>query len=130
MRAKIEGKAKHYGDLDAPFVVALHDVTPYASRSVMMEALFGLKRPYWEEQATDANRISAVLAANDFGISSPARKTPELWRNPHARHPLPAGLPPWPVVSDSETSLETAVVDPAALFELPEDWPGRPFQRL
>jgi hypothetical protein len=39
VRAKIESKAKHYGDLDAPFVVALHDVTPFASRGVMSEAL-------------------------------------------------------------------------------------------
>ena len=85
VRAKIDRKATHYGNLDAPLVVALHDVTPFASRSVMHEALFGLANPYWDEGAGSANRVSAVLAASDFGMSSPARKTPELWLNPLSR---------------------------------------------
>jgi hypothetical protein len=129
VRSKIHAKASHYGDLDASFVVALHDVTPFASRDVMYEALFGLDRPYWKEGADTPNRVSAVLAASDFGMSSPARKTPELWFNPFARRPLAEGLLPWPVVTESDAS-EAPNIDPAALFELPRDWPGKPFQVL
>ena len=125
VRAKLRGKATHYGDLDAPFVIALHDVTPFASRGVMREALFGLEQPFWSEKAGSANRVSAVLAASDFGMSSPARKTPELWLNPHARHPVPGGLLSWPVVGQEGSD---ASIDPAALFEIPADWPGEPFQ--
>lgn len=130
VRGKIEGKARHYGDLDAPFVVAVHDVTPFASRGVMKEALFGLDRPFWEAHRGVPNRVSAVLAASDFGMSSPARKTPELWINPYARHPLAKGLLPWPVVGESGASSGGPVIDPASLFELPNDWPGQPFQGL
>jgi len=128
VRGKVASKAKHYGDLDAPFVVALHDITPFASRGVMREALFGRDHPYWEESAGSANRVSAVLAASDFGMASPARKTPELWLNPYARYPLPSGLLPWPVVGEPAGSREAPPVDPAALFELPKDWPGKPFE--
>lgn len=130
VRAKLDGKAKHYGDLDVPFVVAIHDVTPFASRGVMNEALFGLERPYWTEDATAPNRVSAVLAATDFGLSSPARKTPEVWINPYARHTLPVDLLPWPVVSGSSASPTAPAMDPAALFDLPRDWPGKPFETL
>jgi hypothetical protein len=126
VRAKLDGKAKHYGDLDAPFIVAIRDVTPFASRGVMNKALFGLERPYWTEGVAAPNRVSAVLAASDFGMSSPARKTPELWINPYARHPLPSALLPWPVVGGSTA----AAIDPAALFGLSRDWPGKPFETL
>jgi len=128
VRAKIDGKATHYGDVDAPLVVALHDLTTFASHDVVQDALFGLESPYWREGPRSRNRVSAILAASDFGMSSPARKTPELWLNPYARHPLPPGLMPWPVVGAPHASPQMPL-DPAALFDLPRDWPGRPFQR-
>jgi hypothetical protein len=128
VRAKLHGKATHYGDLDAPMVVALHDLTPFASRGVMREALLGLERPYWTAGAGSANRVSAVLAASDFGQSSPARKTPELWLNTHATHSLRTDVLAWPVVLPQEKSRPG--LDPAELFDLPRDWPGKPFEKL
>jgi hypothetical protein len=130
VRSKLDGKATHYGDLGAPFVVALHDLTPFASRGVMREALFGSSQPYWYENAQTPNLVSAVLAASDFGMSSPAHKTPELWINPYARYPLPAELLPWPTARESDAPSGGRVIDPAALFNLPKDWPGKPFQRM
>jgi hypothetical protein len=127
VRAKLAAKATHYGELNGPLVIALHDVTPFASRSVMRDALFGLEQPFWQENAGSSNRVSAVLAASDFGMSSPARKTPELWLNPFARHALRPGLLAWPVVGDD--AGDAGSFEPAVLFGLPTDWPGKPFRR-
>jgi hypothetical protein len=129
VRSRIAEKASHYGDLDATLVIALHDVTPVAGRSVVSEALFGLGRPFWAAGSGSGSRVSAVLAAGDFGMSSVARKTPELWLNPYAADTLPTGVLSWPVVGRVDADSDLLPIDSAVLFDLPSDWPRRPFRR-
>jgi hypothetical protein len=53
------------------------------------------------------------------------------WKNPWAMRPLEVGLPfASSAVSADEVTVENraATVAPHELFELPEDWPGQPFQ--
>lgn len=126
VRSKIEHKAAHYGDLDAPLVIAIHDLTPFGTRSVIEDAFWGMQRPYWTPSADSANRVSAVLAAWEFGPPSIARRTPELWVNEHATRRLPPGVLVWPDSNDERT--ESTQLDPALLLGLPTDWPGRPFR--
>lgn len=74
-----------------------------------------------------------MLAANSFRFGYPAvaRVLPRYWPNPWAEQPLSVDLPfPASVVSDDETTVVNSLeaISASELFELPEDWPGQPFQ--
>ena len=146
---KIHAKAKHYGELDRPFILALlsskfttreHDVgeSLYGSRFDGIERPLRQLRPDAQErngQTTGiwlANigpahpRVSAILVANQLEPWTVAREELTLWHHPWARHPLPAALPFRTVRLDPTTNqfrTDAAQVQPWRLFGLPEAWP-------
>jgi hypothetical protein len=145
-------KAAKYGDPDAPYVIAVYVMSAMSSSGTAGRALFGSEVPLevgrhptgfagsrierrglWTPNASSRGRVSALLAAPsfDFNYSAVARVLPRCWRNPWAMRPLEAGLPfASSTVSADEATVENraAAVAPHELFELPEDWPGQPFQ--
>jgi hypothetical protein len=153
IKPTLDEKANKYGDLDAPYVVAVWTMSAMASEDTAAQALFGIEMPLeagshrtglpspaqrdalWSPARQHRGRASAVLAATswDFNYSSVARVWPRLWANPGATRALDQQLPyPTTRVSEDETSIENtpATTEPSAVLELPTDWPGRPFERL
>lgn len=146
-------KTSKYGELDAPLVVAMWVVDAMANPETAPLALFGSwfklddgshrtglelnddRSGLWTPGAKTRGRACGVLAANSFSFSysAVARVLPRYWPNPWADKPLGVDLPlPTSTVSDDETMVVNRPerVSPAELLELPEDWPGRPFQNL
>lgn len=146
-------KTSKYGELDAPLMVAMWVVDAMANPETAPLALFGSwfklddgshrtgleldddRSGLWTPGAKTRGRACGLLAANSFGFGYPAvaRSLPRYWPNPWADKPLSVDLPfPSSVVSEDETMVvnRAETVSPAELFELPEDWPGRPFQNL
>jgi hypothetical protein len=154
VQPKLADKADRYGDLDAPYVVAVWFMAIFASQETAPEALFGYEVPtevghlelppppstqrlpsLWSPRNARRGRVSAVLAVPsfDFNYSAVSRVMPRLWTNPWADRPLKADLPfPASEVQADETAVTNteASLAPADLFDLPSDWPGKPFEKL
>ncbi len=152
IRPVLDEKASKYGDLEAPYILAVWVMSPIASESTPAEALFGLTLPIddgthptglplavderdglWAP--TQPGRLSAVLSANSmhFNYSAVSRYLPRVWHNPWALHPINRRLPfAASRLSQDETSItnDPATATPSDLFELPPDWPGDPFASL
>jgi len=146
IRPVLDEKASKYGDLEAPYLLAVWVMSPMASESTPAEALFGIALPISDGThstglplavderdglwaPTRPGRLSAVLSANSmhFNYSAVSRYLPRIWHNPWALHPINQDLPfAASRVSQDETSItnEPATASPSALFELPADWPG------
>lgn len=141
IQTRLEAKAKRYGKLDLPFVVAL---LPYDRPGILLrevgEALLGglgipgtalpgrLHPGLWRgADGPRYRRVSAVLLSSGFGISEVARAGPAVWHNPWCYEPLDVSLP-WPSIRFQEqTGHFKQVSDGVAshtLFGLPADWPG------
>jgi hypothetical protein len=153
IKPTLDEKASKYGDLDAPYVIAVWTMATMASDETAPQALFGIDMPLeaggrhridlpsglnrdglWTANRQHRGRVSGVLAAAswDFNYSAVSRVWPRLWLNPWAARELDHDLPyPTSRVSKDETSIENkpAAMDPSELLGLPPDWPGRPFQR-
>lgn len=72
-------------------------------------------------------RVSAVLYAEQFGITQIASRLPTLWVNPWAHRPLPEKELPFEThtPNDDGEMLQTAeaATSAAAIFSLPTGWP-------
>lgn len=152
--SKLRAKASRYGQLDAPYIIAVQSQGAVASEDDFEQALFGqevIRIPVGPAgQAREATpdrdphglwqwgdrqrgtRVSAVLGVAEFGPYSVAHTWPRLWTNPWAVRPCNSRGLPWPA---SEPDLGANVinkhnseVEPNSFFELPLDWPGRPFR--
>jgi hypothetical protein len=146
-------KTSKYGNLDAPLMIAMWVADLMANPETAPLALFGSwfsvkdgshrtglelrddRVGLWTPGAKTRGRACGVLAANSFGFGYPAvaRALPRYWSNPWADKPLTLDLPfPTSTVSHDETMVVNSpeTISPAELFELPEDWPGEPFQNL
>lgn len=144
-------KTSKYGELDAPLMVAMWVVDLMANAHTAPLALFGSwfsveegthrtglelqddRSGLWTPGAKTRGRGCGVLAINsfDFGYSAVTRVLPRYWPNPWAKKPQGIDLPfPTSIVSDDEATVvnrrETILA--SELFELPEDWPGQPFE--
>ncbi|MEK6273079.1 MAG: hypothetical protein AABM42_10600 [Actinomycetota bacterium] len=148
----LDEKASKYGDLKAPYILAVWVMSAMASESTPAEALFGIALPIGDGThstglpltvderdglwaPTRPGRLSAVLSANSmhFNYSAVSRYLPRIWHNPWALHPANEDLPFGASrVSQDETSItnDPPTASPSALFELPADWPGDPFACL
>jgi hypothetical protein len=152
IKPKLDEKANKYGDLDAPYVIALWTMATLASDETAPEALFGIDIPLetgrhrtglpspvhrdglWTSNRPHRGRVSGVLAAKswDFNYSAVSRAMPRLWVNPWATCPLDHALPyPTSRVSQDEIWVEntSATIAPSDFFGLAPDWPGTPFRR-
>lgn len=99
----LEEKARKYGDLDAPYVIAVFVMSAMSSAGTAGRALFGNEVPLdlgrhptgfagsrierhglWTTEGSKRGRVSGVLAAPsfDFNYSAIARVLPRYWSNP------------------------------------------------
>lgn len=144
IRSAVIGKARRYGDLDAPYIVAVNALSTYASEEDAVNALFGAKvvsvrqtSDGFEDRIgrdTDGvwcgpqgpvnTRVSGVLSTERLGPWSLGQRRARLFVNPWARRPLVAS----PLAIDirevrDERLHRTAGSSIAELLELPEGWP-------
>lgn len=144
IRTAVLGKAGRYGDLDAPYIVAVNALSTYAREDDAVDALFGTKVVSIRQTAegfedrigrdTDGvwygprgpinTRVSGVLSTERLGPWSLGQRRARLFVNPWARRPLVAS----PLAIDvrevrDERLHRTAGSSIAELLELPEGWP-------
>jgi hypothetical protein len=105
IRRVLDFKAKHYGELDYPLVVAVLVQEHFASQGVLKQVLFGEPDSMVSQKerakvgldgffhTPRAARVSAVLAATELAPWTVARNAPATWRNPYAKRPLVTKLP-------------------------------------
>ena len=146
LRDALSQKAGRYGTaMQDPFVIALNATLQSPDTDDVLCALFGeaeykveygggklrnagmARRPdgIWGSSTQPRNKqVSGVLLATELLPHTVASRTPCLWLNPWATHPLPQGF----------LGLETVVLEDgrfkvipggsgAELFGLPEGWP-------
>ncbi len=104
-RKAIMGKAAHYGQLDAPFVVAVLPSSPFFDRTDAEEALYGSEAVQIDPERPEAepavvrlgdgvwsgaqrSQVSAVLFGAGVLPWTVGRTWPQLWINPMASTPL------------------------------------------
>lgn len=144
LRRTLNAKAKRYGQISEPFVVAVNTLSPWGSEETeWTEALFGSRQTYVKEstgeprirhmqggfwghaEAPKCTRVSAVL----FGCALPfnvPRIRFLLFRNPWAARPLPSSFWRLPVADLSTGDLvkENDDISVGDILGLPADWPG------
>jgi hypothetical protein len=154
VQPKLADKANRYGDLDAPYVIAVWFMATFASQQTAPEALFGYEVPtdvgtlaldlppstqrlpsLWSAKNERRGRVAAVLAAPsfDFNYSAVTKAMPRLWSNPWADRPFDIDTPfanSRVQADESAVTNTAAAVPPSELFDLPADWPGTPFAKL
>ena len=143
--AALREKAGRYGDLEAPYLIAVLVETFLTDHDDVFRALFGnqqilvpLDQPeaattaptpdgFWlgpnGPQNTGVSAVATVLELYEWRI---AEKAPEIWPNPWANLAFPAILP-WRVHSigdDGSIDTTAAQVEPYDLFDVPSYWPG------
>ncbi len=149
--AALREKAGRYGDLDAPYVIAVMQETVLSDHDDVIHALFGshqitfpCARPeaarttlgadgFWRGPGGAQNtRVAAVLVAQNLYCSNITTQAPGLWHNPWAHTPL-NGVLPWrshSIGADGAIQTSEANGQPHELFALRDDWPGpeEPFE--
>lgn len=145
VRRGLRGKFGHYGELDAPFVVAVLGLSPGIDREDVEQILFGrlavqfnVERPAdyrWVRQRDGAwvgpwgstgRNVAAVLMVVGLHTASFVEQLPELWINPWAKMPLRADLPFATARVDDEGKVvySEPTARPHEVLSLPEEWPG------
>jgi hypothetical protein len=143
--AALREKAGRYGDLKAPYLIAVMIETFLTGDQDVFPALFGhlqlhvpIDHPeaafpglandgFWRgPNGTQNTGVSAVATARELYEWRIAEKAPEVWHNPWARCALPPILPWRTNTIGEEGAVETgdAQVEPWELFNVPPDWPG------
>lgn len=141
----LEEKARRYGDLDRPFVIALLANDVFVDEENIAAALygdpsfgvdadgnvsFGRAGGLW---AGGGTRVSAVLTARNLVPASIAVVESLLWRAPQATDPLNTQLPfataAW-LTPEGEIAVGDRHQSMRDYFALPADWPGpeQPFR--
>lgn len=145
LRRKLKTKARRYGPLDLPFVVALLCAGDFADDKDIADALFGstmlvidpatgdarsmrnMDEAFWLGPNGPMNKgVSAVVTIPQLASSAIATVEPTVWLNPWATRPLTMDLP-WRTLSigdDGMILIREATRSAAELFELPERWPS------
>ncbi|SMD27185.1 hypothetical protein [Kibdelosporangium aridum] len=145
LRKTLDRKARHYGALDKPFVIAVMGMSSFMDNEDVENALFGnvvyrysINQPedgrwvrnrdgLWMRGAQPlATRVSGVLMGTGIFPWNHTHELPRLWTNPWATRSLP-GTEPFPTATSDDTGTITYADTPTAghdVFDLPEDWPG------
>lgn len=154
IRAKLIDKAKKYGVLDRPYVIAILSTRTTTKFHEFARALYsvawehpdlllqekgllsslwkGHRSGFWLTSSGPARSgVSAVLAATHLDPWSVCRAAPELWINPWPRFPLLTPLPFRTIgvnMTTGKLDETAATMDPWEIFGLSEEWPpGEPF---
>lgn len=148
IRSRLGLKARRYGELDRPFVIALLCHSMFVDQVSVVGALYGdeavqfgydasgevatreirYTNGFWRGPEGPRNRrVSGVLLGRNIAPWSVTHSTPVLWHHPFARHPLDTEL----VYPSRRVDLERGQVVEAEgprsmnlLFGLPPGWPG------
>jgi hypothetical protein len=145
MHDSVKEKASRYGDLRAPFVVAVNSLVLGVDREDAVDALFGSQQmivplesgedPEIEwTRARDGiwvgkdrpqhTSMSAVLFVKGLTAWSLATPTPILYFNPWARYPLSGPIETLSVCRPYQGKLKFSDgIHPRTLFDLPSNWP-------
>ncbi|HLF44528.1 MAG TPA: hypothetical protein VJA46_13530 [Acidimicrobiia bacterium] len=143
--AALREKAGRYGELDAPYVIAVMQETILSDHDDVFHALFGslritvpLDNPqaakttlgndgFWRGQSGAQNTgVAAVLVAQNLYGWNITTRAPDLWHNPWAHAPWDDVLP-WrthQIGTDGAVETSDPRIEPHQLFALPEQWPG------
>jgi hypothetical protein len=152
IEADLKAKARRYGVLDKPFVIAALCIRDFADDRSIQQALYGPEvvrlavpaagpgagvgnaslsrdpRGLWQYgQEQRATRVSAVLTALHINPWLMAQASLTLWKNPWAARPLTAELPFKTVTGDLQANRLTttdALIEAREVLGLPEDWPS------
>jgi hypothetical protein len=142
----LKRKARHYGRLELPFVIAINTVFdfPMNDETDIVQALLGTEaeafnpttgdhRPtrepdgLWVGPAGPRNKhVSAVLLCNNLSPARVGQELPTLYINPWADYPLPESCLSVNVYRWDKTSgrpIERNGPPPSQIFSLPENWP-------
>lgn len=126
IKEKVEKKARAYGRLDLPFVLAVNALGKYADHDDVREALFATS----DGKSTGAfspirQRVSAVVATVRMRPSHVTRSGLQLYRNPWARIPYQGCLDRLPRVELGDAGpKECDGESVASILGLPPEWPG------
>ena len=139
LRSSIRNKAKRYGKLDAPFVIAINALNEFVEMADIADAVFGrmvLRVPidgagngHWVREPDGLLRghasdpeFSAVLATYRLTPWTLSLSGAGLIANPWAPYPLDGeALPLQPLNNCPRAMAATPVRE---LFDLPDNWPG------
>ncbi|WP_127012145.1 MULTISPECIES: hypothetical protein [Microbacterium] len=153
LRAALNSKASRYGNLDAPFVIAVGMYTFDEDDEDVHDALYGSTAWVVDESGPDGRsetrgirnhdgyfgspaawrnrRVSGVLVVDQLSFHDPTRARVTLWLHPDPLHPLPPeSLFPGTIREwDGETVAKRVGQDLRTLLGLPESWPeGDPWK--
>jgi len=122
-REALEGKAGAYGDLDAPFVVAVNVLVPMVDDPVISAVLFGspayafatdgsgrtrsFRQPngFWLKRQPTNRRVAAVVIGCQFAHATTDLTAISAWPNPWASAPLDLAALPFPrLLHDADSS--------------------------
>lgn len=146
IRDKIRAKARKYGAVRQPMIIAVNAAGRHLDKIDIMEALFGretftmprgpegeLLEPVMTRQPNGVwngprgpqnRRVSAVLLVSSLVPWTVAVHEPVLYRNPWARYPLAEAILPLETYGPVEDQMLPAAGRPAhELLKLPERWP-------
>jgi hypothetical protein len=149
LRKRLAAKAKAYGKLDAPYVIAIDAVGEFTEDNDFLSALYGTPAVrYYENPGPDAppptgirrsdglwtrphgwhnTHVSAVLASTRLMPWTVGSAVPTLWHHPAAALPVDGICPllrqARPDLTSRQIQYSEPEVTPHEFFELPEGWP-------
>lgn len=148
IRAALAKKHHAYGDLDAPFVIAVGTYIFDTERWHSTNAMYGALGVNFQQSATGEiltqeirqpggyfgqppnwqhRNVSGVLLVNQLMPYMVPRVEATLWLHPHPVHPLPsaAGFAAPALAFDGHRLMETPpILESREFFGLPDPWPA------
>lgn len=133
---RMEAKADIYGELGAPYVIAVNAPDAWPDHREAEWAVLG-PHPFTEawqrsgfflrDDGTTHSNVSGVLVATALQPHSFTRQNATLYENPAAARSVPRSLRWRRVRVVDGRREEEPGVEPADLFGLPAEWPGIPW---
>jgi hypothetical protein len=146
LSSKLRQKARHYGTLDRPFMIAVLCAGTLVAERDILQALLGRfryqlgigtghARPFCEggglwltKKGRHSSRdVSAVMTAVNLSPGACAVIEPTVWRGPWVRRPLRPDLLPWQrvdIAPDLSMTTTPALRPAAEELGLHMRWPG------
>jgi len=144
LRRTLKRKARHYGEVDAPYVIAVLCVGTFVADNDVEKALLGDTRYVWDPNqrrlrgVREPNglwhgpgkpvntRVSQVVTIPQLSAARAAITEHTVWITPCAERPLPLQFP-WrrrEIAPDGQITTHEATSPAAEVFGLPPNWPG------
>jgi hypothetical protein len=136
IRGQLELKCDAYGDLDAPYVIAVNAPDAFENDPGLLSGVYGLDafKQDWRRDGfflrtdgIDHSNVSGALLASALQPATFTRQVPALYENPAAKRSVPSDVLWHRVRVRSDRMEEAPGIHPTALFGLPSDWPGKPW---